>query len=65
MNHTEVKFPTGKVYKELMGRWCEVEWKRLLFNNMTGPRAIFTLSIACVGKLYNKDRLAKIGIATD
>lgn len=37
----------------------------LFFNNIARPNAIFVLWMACLGKLYTRDRLKRFGVTND
>ncbi|CAK8569926.1 unnamed protein product [Lathyrus sativus] len=53
------KFQTTKVYDRISENVQEVSWRRILYQNMARPRALFTLWMAYHRKLATKDRLAR------
>jgi hypothetical protein len=56
---------TRQVYGLLRFDYPVVDWRVLMYGNIARPRAIFTLWMACHGRLATKDRLNRFGVTID
>lgn len=59
------KFHTRKIYADLNNTLNEVSWKKISCNNPTRPQTLFTLWVACHGRLATKDRLVTFRMTND
>ncbi|XP_070026680.1 uncharacterized protein [Nicotiana sylvestris] len=58
-------FSIKNLYQRLRGTFPKVTWKRLVCNNAGCPKWAFNLTLVAHGRLYTRDRLAKLGIANN
>ncbi|KAG5586506.1 hypothetical protein H5410_046940 [Solanum commersonii] len=57
-HHGREHYSIKHMYHKLRGDFPKVEWWKLTCNNDGGPKWLFILQLAMLGKLYTKDQLA-------
>ncbi|WMV08725.1 hypothetical protein MTR67_002110 [Solanum verrucosum] len=60
-NNLRSKTMIRQLYLHLLGPKQRVQWKRLLFQNSSRPKAIFTVWLQLQSKLSTTDRLKNRG----
>ncbi|XP_058726253.1 uncharacterized protein LOC131597580 [Vicia villosa] len=55
-------FRKKRIYNGLLTNIQPVEWRYLMYDNEARPRAVFTMWLACHGRLATKARLMKFGM---